>query len=93
VSLSFSLHIFFYFCLEQLGAEKNNQNILVITSGASSLEKRGLSLKGSFWYHFSARDHIFSWDYKPTDEFCDVANVSYRRNSADTQYMGNICSL
>jgi len=22
--------------------------------GASSLEKRGLSRKGSFWYHFSA---------------------------------------
>jgi len=26
-----------------------------VGSGASSLEKRGLSQKGSFWYHFSAK--------------------------------------
>jgi len=25
-----------------------------VSSGASSLEKRGLLWKGSFWYHFSA---------------------------------------
>jgi len=34
---------------------KQNYQIYPHTlSGASSLEKRGLSWKGSFWYHFSA---------------------------------------
>jgi len=32
----------------------------VPSSGASSLEKRSLSRNGSFWYHFSAKKHIFS---------------------------------
>jgi len=27
-----------------------------------------------------------------TDEFCDVAEVLYRQNSADIQHIGNICS-
>jgi len=37
-------------------------------------------------------NYIFSYDYKPTDDFCDVAKVSHQRNSADIQYIGNICS-
>jgi len=31
----------------------NVKALVCFASGASSLEKRGLSWKGSFWYHFS----------------------------------------
>ena len=61
-------------------------------SGASSLEKRCLLWKGSFWYHFSALNHTFSYNQKSTKEFCDVAKVLYQQNSANLQYIGNICS-
>jgi len=52
--------IFYMHSLQQIISQPGV--IAPLDSGTSRLEKRGLSLNGSFWFHFSAEHYIFSED-------------------------------